>query len=196
MKKPFSKILLIFILAVILGAAYFIWQAIAVRKNNQGPTVKAPDIQVIVQGNNKIVKNLTDGYQVTIPKEWNVEKPSAGYLSFNDINSAASQNEFCKMEVNTIANLQGLSIEQWLNRDEAKTNESFMTIKLDKRENISIGGQDGIKRTLDTAENGYSVAAIVTFGQKFYEFIIYPRGDNAQKCLDNFDSYLLSIKFK
>ena len=56
MKKAFSKILLIFILAVILGAAYFIWQAIAVKKNNQSPTSQAPDIQVIVQGDHKINK--------------------------------------------------------------------------------------------------------------------------------------------
>ncbi|MCX6740899.1 MAG: hypothetical protein NTY61_00670 [Candidatus Parcubacteria bacterium] len=57
MKKAFSKILLIFILAVILGAAYFIWQAIAAKRNNQGSTVKAPDIQVIVRGDHKISKS-------------------------------------------------------------------------------------------------------------------------------------------
>jgi hypothetical protein len=98
--------------------------------------------------------------------------------------------------VNTIANLKGSSVEQWLNGDEAKTNESFLTIKLDRRDNITIDGQAGIKRVLDTAENGYSVAAIIAFDQKIYEFIIYPKGINAQKCLNSFDSYLSSIRFK
>jgi hypothetical protein len=196
MKKAFSLIIMIAILAVILGTIYIIGEVMAAKKRRQQPTSQTPDIIVIEKGDFKIVKNLTDGYQVTIPKEWNIEKPSVGYLSFDDINSVTPQNEFCKIEVNTIANLKGSSVEQWLNGDEAKTNESFLTIKLDRRDNITIDGQAGIKRVLDTAENGYSVAAIIAFDQKIYEFIIYPKGINAQKCLNSFDSYLSSIRFK
>jgi len=48
MKKAFSKILLIFILAIILGVLYFVLGGAA--KKNQGPTSQVPDVQVVMRG--------------------------------------------------------------------------------------------------------------------------------------------------
>ncbi|MCX7778876.1 MAG: hypothetical protein N2259_01365 [Patescibacteria group bacterium] len=192
-KEPKNLGIIIFIIlaCLVAGTALFIYTT-----EKPSPETTAPaGIEVIETKEGKIIRNKTEGYEVTVSKGWNVERPSAGYLSFNDIDWDNPKDEYCKIETYIIDNPQKLTAEQWLNREEVKLNESFLTINLDERVEVNIDGQRGIKRVLDTNETGYSIAVIVPLRQKIYELILYPKGEDKERCLKDFDLYLSSIKF-
>ena len=184
MKKAFSKVLLIFILAVILGVAYFIWQAIAAKKN-QGPTVKAPDIQVIVQGDNKIVRNLTDGYQVTIPKESELDATKTQI--FIPVDSKSKDR--CKIAQGV--NLGHKSIDQIKQEIQQNLLSSFNSdeIKIDQYETLRVGSFVAI-RSIILNTFGYSLSVHIPTSEKEYYFIMYFDPKDLTNCTGHMDDFI------
>ena len=184
MKKAFSKILLIFILAAILGAVYFIWQAIAAKKN-QGPTVKAPDIQVIVQGDHKIVKNLTDGYQVTIPKTWTIDGTKRQFYSSLDPEVG------CK--ISTQVNNEKIDIKDLKTELENNIKDEQLTVENLKFEEILVNDLPGIRETLKTLEWGDSIRIYVPVDNKLYGFVMSIPSLSIEKCTIYMNNFVNNI---
>jgi len=192
----------LFKFAAILAAVFVVAAGIATfvlnyqKSAQKMPPLPKPDEIVVTElpTGEKLVENKTQGYSVKVPMQWNIEKPSAGYLSINDIESNKSQNEFCKIELYSITNSNNFTPDTWINREEIKLNESFMNIIKDERKPFQLGSLSGIKRTLETAETGLSISVVITNQEKIYEVVLYPKGAEREKCINDFDSYLLSLK--
>jgi hypothetical protein len=188
-KLGVSKIFILVIIAVLVIGGIFVWQNREKEWFVKKEKPKLPKgIEIIEQGDKKIVRNKAEGYEVTVPKEWKVRnliKPD--YVSFHSV----SPTGICKYEIYAIENENNYSIEEYLNQ--LKINEEFLTIKSDQRTIVNINGLNFVKRFLDTEENGPSYIIYTKAGNKIYEISVSVHDVN-DGCIQNFDVILKNLR--
>lgn len=145
-KKAYSKMLMIWIIGLIVLAIFLIWRFwvqdwLAHRKAAETQNKLPAGIEVIEQGDKKIVRNTVEGYEVTVPKGWDVpesplvdEKIIVQWIG-SDQKLETEMQDGVYMQLYTFDNPQNLSIQEWAVRQwEYKSSE----INIININNISI----------------------------------------------------------
>ncbi|MDD2646882.1 MAG: hypothetical protein PHV78_01210 [Patescibacteria group bacterium] len=191
MRRAFSKVLLIIVLAIILGAAYFLWQIYGNKWFNKGETTQAPKIEITEKGDQKIVKNLTDGYQVAIYKTWNVNFINKGHNEGSlkltppnyEVSTAATESDNnCNLEIFINRNNQKLTLNNWL---EINSPGGILS-----EQNVEIGAAHLPAVKVIGNELGDYIAVYILNPINYNVNEIVLNTNSEKKCLDAFNNLL------
>jgi len=180
-KEPKSLRIIILIIAACLvaGAALLIYSG---KKPPLPKEEKVPaGIEVIETETGKIVRNKAEGYEVTVPKEWEVKKPTqrdekivVQKMGVQQPSTDTDLVDGVKLQIFIQDNPDNLSIEEW-----SKKYWAYSPEELGKLEHINIGSIDIIKvveKNLYSNDSpwaglvDYSLHLTFTKDKKYYDF--------------------------
>ena len=198
-KNAFSKILILVIIAVLVIGGIFVWQEWL--KSDLRLKIKdsrlPKGIEVIEQGDKKIVKNKAEGYEVTVPKEWGAQIMNRGVSGQNlrledKKNQKKEASEIatgCISEIFVNQNPDKISLDQWI--------ELHAPGGILSRENITIGNYIPAIKIVGKEIGSYIV--IYTMDSKnnnIHEIVLYYTEPDTTGCIENFNRMLATYSFK
>jgi hypothetical protein len=146
-KLGVSKIFILVIIAVLVIGGIFVWQKWL--KSDLRLKIKdsrlPKGIEVIEQGDKKIVRNKAEGYEVTVPKEWEVRGSDTKYIVTEKIYKkfgpqTAIVGEF---SIEVFEKKGDISLLDWIKQNKP-LEEDYIVQPLTP---IKIGNLSGYKRT-------------------------------------------------
>jgi hypothetical protein len=188
-----SKILILVIIAVLVIGGIFVWQRWGKEWFLKKEKPRLPEgIEVIEQGDKKIVRNKAEGYEVTVPKEWKVDATKTQFYTPElleeggcKIEQGVSRREQEENTIDKIRQRLSKSIAEAFNPEE---------IEIDENEIIKIAGYEALKSTVKTYM-GYTISVYLPVKNQEYYFIMYFNVDGFKSCTKYMDEFLKTISF-
>jgi hypothetical protein len=180
--KSWGIVSFILIAILVAAAAFFVSlnkRPIFVQQQN--------GIEVIEQGDQKIVRNIVEGYQVTVPKEWTVpntiltdEKIIVQYIG-PDQKLETEMQEGVYMQVYVDNNPEDLSIQEWAKKFWSISEEKINLIKINNLDILKttekvIFGRDEPSPII--IEDSQVTDLSITLNGKIYTYSCTARGKN------------------
>lgn len=147
-------------------------------------------VQIIIQGDQKIVKNKIYGYQVTVPKEWNVDRKNPEYLAFSN------KNTFTPLELGEDGILYDIivyktdkNLQNWINQ------KDWPSGTITNETPIIVNGIEGIRQRVD--QNQIAIGEGNEIIYKYYFKIqnnLIEISDRSASNLNSFENFIETLK--
>jgi len=147
MSKKTTISIIIIALILISGGMYYFWWG------NQQPKDVIPEgVKVVIQNGKKIIQNEPAGYEVEVPKDWNIYGEEIERLEISRVKEKNTNSETikgCKVDVNQ-ENFKEQSLNEWLQkRDQERLKEEKnepSSTQITKENNITFMNRPAIER--------------------------------------------------
>jgi hypothetical protein len=164
-KNAFSKILILVIIAVLIIGGFFVWQNRGKEWFVKKEKPKLPEgIEIIEQGDKKIVRNKVEGYEVTVPKEWAPQRPNIQNQS--GLNLLTPKEYPCNYSLSKIPNPEKIPAKIWFENVYADL------VDVAELKEIKVFQYSGIEVTQNQPHSGKSI--YLNIEDYIYNFSYYP----------------------
>jgi len=207
-KEIIILIIVIFILSLIGGGIFYLWQGQRAQKSRETEEEEKVieekvvetfgDIVVKETPEGKIVENEKEGISIEVPDGWEIQLPTnnqepVSFYSPELVQGGEGEEFACKITFSVSQekkDLAGL-------REEISSNISeLFTVEFHKFEVIKIAKLEALKSILNTLETGYSISVYIPKSDELYTFIVYASSDKKDKCSQEFDKFLDTVLIK
>lgn len=178
--KKFGIIIFVIVACVVFAATFFVSRIKRSMQINQ-----SNGIEVIQQGDQKIVRNIAEGYQVTVPKEWTIDDTKKQFYS--------SLDEEIGCKVSTHVDNIRIDIKNLKKELENNIKDEQLTVENLKFEEALVNNFLGIKETLKTLEWGDSIRIYVPADGRLYSFVMSMPSLNIEKCTTYMNDFAKNI---
>jgi len=190
--KNLKIIVLIIVMCVVFGTLFLIYSQKKPKKSEL-----PSEIEVIETETGKIVRNRAEGYEVTIPKEWRIEKGATNIKQtlYSPEVPPEGLIRGCKIEQGVIK--RKTTIKELKKEIEIEISEAFNPeeIEINKYEEININGYNALKHIFKTYL-GHTITILIPLKERLLNFTMFTSEQDLEKCNQYFDEIIKTILIK